>query len=290
MFHSLSLEEVVATVRAADALAGVTWAGPLLTRTADAIGNLRVRLDDRAAGRAVAEDERGLFFELRFAEALHLAGATADYEVNCGVGESTVDFRVRSSPPWLVELVSLRASDAVQAATTTDGTFSSLVLTTPAPGAPLAEKIQSEEGEIIKAQERIGEKAYRGNRPVKFPAPTSDIQMIMVDARGFLGVGGDRGDWVQIANGPENVQPEFVRRWTNPATGQSEAIAGLYEARCPGRASPTVRERIHVIGFVCEKTFEPDEIARATFYCFNPHLADDAVRSAWKVWPLRPAD
>jgi hypothetical protein len=287
MFHSISTEEVVATLRAADALADVAWAKPLLAHTAEAVGNLRIRLDDHTAGRPVADDNRGLFFELRYAEALHLAGTSADYEVNCGVGDSTVDFRVLAKPSWLVELVGLRASDAVKAATDDDGTLTSLMLSSPQSDAPPSEQIQSEEAEVIKAQERIGEKAFRGKAPVKFPVPAGDIHMIMVDARGFIGVGGDKADWRHIANGPDGLPGPMVRSWKDPRTGSVEPIAGLFEARCPGRASPTVRERIHVIGFVCETTFEPGEIARATFYAFNPSLADDAVRAAWDAWPLR---
>lgn len=287
MFHSISTEEVVATLRAADALASIPWAKPLLLHTADAVGNLRIRLADRKAGRPVADDERGLFFELRYAETLHLAGAKADYEVSCGVGGSTVDFRVHATPSWLVEVVGLRASDAVQAAIHDDGTFASLMLTSPQPDAPFAEQIQSEEAEIIKAQERIGEKAFRGKAPIKFPVPAGEIHMIMVDARGFIGVGGDSYDWRHIANGSDGLPQPMVRSWKNPQTGATEPIAGLFEPGCPGRASPTVRERIHVIGFVCEKTFERLEIGRAAFYAFNPSLVDDTVCAAWESWPLR---
>lgn len=48
----------------------------------------------------------GLLFELRFAADLQRAGGTATYEFKTGVGESSVDFLIHSSPEWLVELAS----------------------------------------------------------------------------------------------------------------------------------------------------------------------------------------
>lgn len=277
----------MATLRAANALSQASWAQPLLKHTASAVSNLRLRLSDRTDGRPVRDDERGLFFELRFAEALFLAEASAEYEVSCGVGDTLIDFRVLSKPSWLVELVGLRASEAVQAATKTDGVFGSLILNSPHPNATIAEKMQSEEAEIIKAQERIGEKAFRDAAPVKFPLPAGEFHMILVDVRGFIGFGGDPADWRHIATGPDGLPDWMIRSWTNPKSGEEEPIAGLFEARCPGRASSTIRERIHVIGFVCEKTFEPCEIGRSVFYCFNPHLFNDTVRAAFGAWPLR---
>lgn len=286
MFYSLSEKEVVATVRAADALASVPWAEPLLNHTADTVSNLRTRLVDISAGRPVRDNERGLLFELRYAEALHDAAACAKYEVNPGVGDTTVDFCVLSEPRWLVELVGLRASEAVQAATNDDGVYASFVLSSPQPNATSAEQIQSEEAEIIKAQQRIGEKAFRQGTPVKFPLPAGKIHMIMVDVRGFIGFGGDRYDWRHIANGPIDLPDFAIRVWTNPKSGVTEPIAGLFEKRCPGSAASTIRERIHVIGFVCEKTFCPGEIARCAVYCFNPNLVDETVRAAFEAWPL----
>lgn len=287
MFFTFSEEEVVATIRAADVLAHQPWAHPLLTHTIDAVNNLRIRLERRTAGRPITENERGLFFELRYAEALHIAGTFADYEVNCDVGTSTVDFRVRATPQWLVELVSLGASDAMRAATQNNGAWTSLMLSSPQPSAPKNEQNQSEEAEIIKAQERIGEKAFRKGKPVKFPVPAGEVHMIMVDARGFIGGFGDDADWQHIANGAGGLSAATVRYWTNTRTGASEAITGLFEPHNPARASTTIRERIHVIGFVYEKTFEQGEIAGSTRYEFNPNLDGDALRGAWAAWPLR---
>jgi len=52
------------------------------------------------------------------------------------------------------------------------------------------DRTQSEEGETIKAQERIGEKVFeRKKGPIKFPEPAGSIHMLMVDARGYMGDG-----------------------------------------------------------------------------------------------------
>jgi hypothetical protein len=289
MWDSLSTEEVVATLRAADALEGVAWAGPLLADTAESVANLRERLKDRSAGRPVEPGERGFFFELRYAETLHLYGLTAEYEFKAGVGDTSVDFRVDQDPPWLIELLSLRQSAAVRAATQSDGIFSSLSLNSPPRDANRDQQTQSPEGELIKAQQRVGEKAFRGGQPIKFPEPSAALHMIMTDARAYSGIGGDEIDWVQLALGAAPLPEHSVLMWPNPTTGQHEPIAGLFEARCPGRASATVRERVHVLGFVCEETFEAGEIAEKTIYIKNPALtAELDVQKALASWPLQP--
>lgn len=58
-----------------------------------------------------------LMFEVRFAQELQLAGVTAEYEFRVGVGDSTVEFRLNTTPTWLIELVSVRTSDAARRAT-----------------------------------------------------------------------------------------------------------------------------------------------------------------------------
>lgn len=289
MWDNLSTEEVVATLRAANALQAVPWAARLLADTSDSIENLRRRLDDCKAGRPVEIGERGFFFELRYAETLHLYGCTAEYEFSAGVGDTSVDFRVQRDLPWLVELLSLRQSEAMQNATKTDGVFSSLLLSTPPAGATREQFVQSSEGELIKAQQRVGEKAFRDGSPIKFPLPDGSIHMIMTDARAYLGGKGDQADWVQLALGPDRLPEYLVQMWENPTTRAHEPIAGLFEPRCPGRASATVRERVHILGFVCEETFAAGEIAERAIYVKNPALTSDAETArAVAAWPLQP--
>ena len=152
---------------------------------------------------------------------------------------------------------------------------------------------QSTEGEALKAQERIGAKVFERRRgPIKFPEPDGSMHMVMVDARGFGGDGhGDTADWCQIANGPGGRNPSCLLRWTDPKTGVALPIRGLFEPECPLSAAPTLRARLHVIGFICERTFTEREIGDGTVYRCNPSLFDDvaAANAIMSRWPLRPA-
>src|SRR5258708_38697555 len=95
------------TQRAIVELSTVPWAQPLLTRL------------DRAGG--LKSENMPLMFEVRYAQELHRAGVTAEYEFHAGVGDSTVGFRLNTNPIWLIELVSVRTSDAANRATQQEG-------------------------------------------------------------------------------------------------------------------------------------------------------------------------
>src|SRR5712692_1244714 len=98
----LRLTEVQRTERAIAELSTVSWASPLLARLS------------RAGG--ITNENMPLMFEVRFAQELHRAGVTAEYEFHAGVGDSSVEFRLDTTPTWLIELVSVRASDAAKRA------------------------------------------------------------------------------------------------------------------------------------------------------------------------------
>src|SRR5207253_2519349 len=110
-----------------------------------------------------------LMFEVRVAYALHRLGFSAEYEHQTGAGTKSADFRVRGDRDWLIELVSLGVTDAVKAATRQEGPLVSLDLNSNA-----KDRKQSEEGELIKAIERIADKA------TKFGRPSSAMHMILV--------------------------------------------------------------------------------------------------------------
>lgn len=284
----LITSEVDATLRAADALSKADWAAPLLATVRPILEKIKLGKEDLAARQAnpVTAGDRGFLFEIRYAQALAAAGLKANYEYSAGVNGTTIDFKVDAGLSWLIELVSLRESQAVKDAMWTDGIFSGLSLTTTA-----ADPKQSEEGEILKAQERIAAKCWDNGskRPVKFPVPNEAIHMLMVDARGYLGTGqGDICDWHHIALGARGL-PEFaIRFWTDPRNNQRSPIAGLFEPSCPLAASAAVRERIHIIGFVCENTFEQGEIAEETILCGNPFLinSNEVGENIIASWPL----
>lgn len=287
---TLTLGEVEGTLAAAVDLTAVTWAVPLLSRTKPILDRLRRGLEEREAYSAnpLQPSEMSFLFEVRFARALAAANVTAEYEYAAGVGNTTVDFRVNLDPPWLVELVSLHESDAFKKAAWKSGAFEGFGLSSNAENPR-----QSEEGETLKAQDRIGNKVFEhGRGPVKFPAPNGAIHMLMVDARGYMGAGhGDKADWYQTAYGPHGLEQHLIKFWTNPKTGQRQPIMGLFEVGCPLPASRIVQERLHVIGFICERDFAAGEIKEQTFYCCNPALFknEQAARAAMSSWPLRRA-
>jgi hypothetical protein len=285
--YSLTEEEVEGTLYAADQLVSVNWAVPLLIRAKPILDRLRIGKDNRELYREnpLKPSEKSFLFEIRFAHSLAIAGVTAEYEHGTGVGNTTVDFKVNLDPPWLVELVSLHESEAFKEACFTSGELHGFLLSTNA-----TDPRKSEEGEILKAQERIGNKLCdEKQKPIKFPKPNGAIHLLMVDARGFLGDGfGDKADWRQIAYGPHGLEDHLIRFWTNPKTGQSAPIRGLFEKNCPILAARVIQERLHVIGFVCERTFEPGEIKEQAFYCCNSALFEDEekVKTVMSQWPL----
>jgi len=285
---SLKLEEVEATLSAADYLSAVRWAAPLLNQTESILDRLRIGITDKAAyqRKPLQPSEMSFLFEIRFARSLALAGLAAQYEHHTGVGNTTVDFRVDLGPPWLVELVSLHESAAFKRAAWQSGSNYGYALRTNA-----EDRTQSEEGETIKAQERIGEKVFeRKKGPIKFPEPAGSIHMLMVDARGYMGDGrSQKADWHQIAYGRHGLEDHLVKCWINDKTGKPEPIRGLFEPNCPLTASPTMRERVHFIGFVCERTFATGEIWEQSFYCCNPALVETEQKalSVMSSWPLQ---
>ena len=95
-------------------------------------------------------------FEVRFAQELHRAGVTAEYEFHAGVGDSSVEFRLDTTPTWLIELVSVRASDAAKGAIRqVELIYEQLLRPTP------DDTGRSEKAEMIATEQKIGEKVSR---------------------------------------------------------------------------------------------------------------------------------
>ena len=236
----------------------------------------------------LCSENKPLLFEARYAYELYRAGVEPEYEYAASVSDSTVDFRIRGSTDWLVELVSLRESNAVKQATrqVSDHLYER-VLSTDA-----EHSTQSEEGEMIKAQERIGEKVFRNGAPTKFPLPNSAYHAILVDMRGLYGAGGDAHDYRHITYGVDGLPAEdrefLIRWWTSP-DGKREPIKGLFEKGNPMKAAQFVQQRIHFIGFVEEKEYREGEIVEASLYLSNPWLfpSDEQAAGAFGSYPLK---
>jgi hypothetical protein len=162
---SLRAQEFPYSEYAIKSLHDVLWARPLLTT-----------LESRGGVKA---ENSEMLFEVRFALELHRARVEADYEYATGIGESKVDFHLKRDQEWLIEIVSLRESEAVKNATReSDGWHERLILTSN-PGDH-----NSLPAEMIRAQRQIGEKVFNNKkaRATKFPTPASNGPMHVIIA------------------------------------------------------------------------------------------------------------
>jgi len=269
LFDTFSSEEGEASCAAFAQLEQVAWASSLTSALRQAGG--------------VKRENRGLLFELRFAIALLNAGIEARYEVP-GEGDSTVDFNfVSARQEWIVELMRLEETRAALAATQSamadDGTpVGSFCLSTNA-----KDPTQSEEGETLKVVQRICQKCERDGRPSKFREPDGRFQVLLVDFRTFLH-GGDEADIAHIALGGRYVSQECRRYW------EDKLISGAFDPHTNVRGAVEMRERVHFLGFVREKSFGPLDFGSSISFVFNPNLfsSTDAAKRALSSWPLQP--
>jgi hypothetical protein len=230
-------------------------------------------------------------FEVRFAFELHRAGMIAEYEYPTGVGGSSVDFRVLGSPQWFIEIVSIRASDAVKRATRQSGIVREFQMSTSDSNLR-----QRPEGELIRVEEKIGEKVQaKDGSPTKFPVPNGAIHLILVDMRGYLDGGGHKNAYRQIAYGAGD--PEVNREWVPESwqgpSGKREPIKGMFEVGNPLPASQLVQERIHFLGFINEREYRQGRMRvrdqNIVYYLANDHLFSTGgeAREAFASYPLQ---
>jgi len=214
-----------------------------------------------------------LLFEVRVAYALHRLGLAVNYEYKAGSGQRSVDFRVHGPPEWLIEAVRLGESDAMKAASKRSGNGFSLNLSSTA-----RDKRQSEEGEIIKAMERIAEKACKFSKP-----SVARFHAVLVDMRGYLD-GGDHDDYREMAYGTGAPRPENRHWWGD------QPILGLFDPRNERESARLVQQRVHLIGFIAERRFCEGEIQNRGFYLPNPGVlaSPEAAARAFQTYPLRP--
>lgn len=234
------------------------------------------------ANGGIVQANKALLFELRFAYALYKSGLVPKYEIP-GEETSTIDFGfISSGQSWAVELMRLEETEAVRAAThsRTDGdgvAWSKRLLSSRA-----EDPRQSEEGETLKAVQRICQKCENHGQPYKFPLPDGQLQAILVDFRNFLD-GGDGYDRIHVALGGEFLNEMYQRYW------KGRLISGVFSTRTSVKGANEARERVHFIGFVNEKSYEPEEFGAAIQFVANPSLFADAdeVRRAIDTWPLK---
>jgi hypothetical protein len=230
-------------------------------------------------------DDEPTLFELRWAYEAHRRGIDIDYEWPTGVCASSVDFRLRGSPSWNVELVSPQVSDAVQDATSVEWPDTFVSIETTALGFDDGDWKATPGHELLRLQRVVSRKMYDGSAPTKFPVPDgSAFNVIVVDTRAFLGGDADvdRDDLSQFAYGPSAVAPMKVS-----AVGKDELqpLHGLFEVGNPFPAARIARERIHLLIAVHEQSFDEDEIQQTMTLFPNFGLLDAAQA---RRFPLRP--
>jgi len=268
----LSNSEAEFTQRAIESLNNVDWARPVIDRLQKAGGLKSANMP--------------LMFEVRFAYELHRVGKSAEYEYRAGEGDSTVDFRIPGNITWLIELVSIRASQAAKRAIKQMGLIYQQILSSDAKDVD-----QTEEAEMITAEQKIGEKVFAKESPTKFPMLKDDVyHMIIIDMRGYLGGGGDQWDYTQMAYGASGIPPQcpwYLRFWEKEP-GKLEPIKGLFEKACPLQSARLVQERIHFLGFIRERVYCEGEIPKSSCYFLNQHLlSNEAAEKAFETFPLK---
>ncbi len=249
-------------------LEGMPWAQQILAEMDT--NNRPWKMADKAA-----------FFELRFAYALHQSGIAPSYEID-GEGHSKIDFGFHfEGQCWKVELMRLEETLAVMNATHSwteeDGTqWSKMLLASQHDSIP-----QSEEGETLKAVQRICQKMERNGRPHKFSIPTYALHVLLVDFRTFLMNGGDIHDQIHVAFGGNYVDSLYRRYWNN------NLISGVFSEHTVVNGAVEARDRLHFIGFVTERSYESDIFGQATRFFANPNLLHhEGAHEAIKKWPL----
>jgi hypothetical protein len=251
-FDFLTGREADFTESIMEDLRTVPWAKPLL--------------DDIAATGGLTSENRAKLFELRFGDALHKAGIAPRYETP-GQDQSTLDYGFTSDGrDFLVEMMRLEETDAVRAATTKKEFADGAVLVSRNLSTDAQDARQSEEGETLKAVERICQKFERDGKPHKFPIPSAATHVLLVDFRIFLN-GGDEYDRVHVALGGELMPSKHHRRYW-----KGNLITGVFSPKTKLRGAAETRERLHFIGFVNEKDYEAGAFGSSIQFIANPHL------------------
>ena len=267
-FDFLTGREADFTKSVMNELADTPWAKPLV--------------DDINATGGLTGGNKAKLFELRFGHSLQKAGMLPRYET-AGEGQSTLDYGFTSGGrDFLVEMMRLEETDAVQAATTIEKFADGAVMVGRHLNTDAKDPRQSEEGETLKAVERICQKFESGGKPHKFPAPGAATHVLLVDFRTFLN-GGDEYDRVHVGLGGELVPRETHRRYW-----KGNLITGVFSPRTKLRGVAEARERLHFIGFVNEKSYETGAFGPAIQFIANPHLFQtlEDARAALAGWPL----
>lgn len=264
----------------------VLWSKPLLN-TVEKRGGITL-------------ENQAHLLEARIAHELHRHGVVPDIEYKAGAGESRVDFRIPGAPQFLVEVVSIRASEGVRAATRKRGAFIEFDLSTRNLVIPGRER-ESEESEAVVVQQKLVEKVYADEKVTKFPPRQKGVYHgIVADLRGYLG-GWNRmedlkGDAIEFLYGMTPKHLDLVRsravvpgKYIPQPDGGSKPLAGLLHSENPTTGASYFRERIHFVHFVCESTYGEGDMRGPSESFVIPNLLlwpEEEFNAAMSVYPL----
>lgn len=248
MFHNcLSEREAVYCQDLINDLKNIQWIKPLIKKIEQNGG--------------ISENNKPFLFELRFAADLHYQGLSPEYEYKANTkNKSSIDFKIQNSNfSYLIELLSINASDATKKATKINDIISNTykkkhkIETWSICLSPNAQdKKQSEEEKIILVQYKILKKLRKFSSVSK-----NSFNLILIDIRSFLiGSGGDRDDYREIAYGAFGLMSgnSYKRHFVRNDKGEKFAIRGLFEKDNPLRGAKNLQKKIHFLGFINEKT------------------------------------
>ena len=248
------------------------WARPLISRINENDG--------------LTAKNKSFLFEMRVGFALFKYSVTPNYEVS-GEGNSTLDFGfVSGNKNWFVELMRLEETQAAKDARQDIDLGNGITLTEQKLSTGGQKPTQSEEGETLKAIQRICGKCFLNEKPHKFRLLDDGYNVLIVDIRTFLQSMGDENDILHIGLGG-NAVPGCCRRYW-----KGKLISGAFDKHTKVKGAKELQERVHFIGFTKEEAYTEDELGNITQFIANPHLFSDRKHAleALKDWPIKPVN
>jgi hypothetical protein len=257
ILNPLTVPEVERCRIAARALAGASWAAPLLAL----VGPDTTWTRERA----------GLLLELRLAGELVGLGIAPRYEEG-GEGARSIDFAFEHGGfTWLVEVVGPRASEAVASTLVHDPEVRAWQMSL---SSDNEDQRQTHGGELIRLQQLIAGKT------LKFPPIMAGrMHVVFADTR-LIGITGvDADDARQLAYGPAKVAAPLVNYF------MGQPVRGMFELDTPLRDAARLRQRVHFVLLSGDKDYGADTLLGDALILENPHLAlGGDITAALRSW------
>lgn len=239
-------------------------------------------------------------FEARLAYESLKNGVQPQYEYKAGVGETSIDFKIGSSPEFLIEAVSLGVTQGAKAAKVqrNDG-YVTFNMSSHKLRSGNGRERETPENEVISAQGKLYEKVFADGKETKFPQITEEnsIQVICADVRGLMG-GGDSMEHNRqmvsliMCGHTGGAMPTRM----NVSTDKSsyEPLYGIFEEGCSNHKATLIRERIHGIHFICESDYTEGhifDVGSSGHFIWNPNLirSNDHQKEVYLNYPFMNA-